>query len=90
MMESQKVIICVRQLPDEFIPTSRMDVSLRIDSYLNYYLTQNMLMKLTLLYNLYIFHTIYFVENFYNFYMLSKKSSNEIIGLIYNYREICF
>jgi hypothetical protein len=50
---------------------------------LNYYLTQNMLMKLTLLYNLYIFPTIYFVENFYNLYMLSKKSLNEVVGLIY-------
>ncbi|HCL00005.1 MAG TPA: hypothetical protein DHW42_07885 [Candidatus Marinimicrobia bacterium] len=46
------------------------------------------MMKLTLLYNLYIFHTIYFVENFYNFYMLSKKSFNDVVGLIYMTIEI--
>ncbi len=55
---------------------------------MNYYLIPNILMKLTLLYDLYIFHTIYFVEKFYILYMLSKKSLNDVVGLIYLTIEI--
>jgi hypothetical protein len=47
-----------------------------------------MLMKLTLLRNLYILYTIYFFENFYNLYMLSKKSLNDVVELIHLTIEI--